>query len=51
MLDYDKVSLRQVLTHLNPFVDKMQFRIYETSNGFHVFVVSHLMDHQLLESE
>jgi hypothetical protein len=41
VLDYDSISLDQVLEYLNPEVNNHRFRIYKTFNGYHVFVVSH----------
>jgi hypothetical protein len=43
MLDFDKISYDELLHRLNPLVEKGHyFRIYQTFNGFHVFVCSEM---------
>lgn len=40
MLDYDGMTLEDVLKILEPWKNEFLFHIYKTHNGFHVYVVS-----------
>lgn len=40
MLDYDDIDYDHMLNILEPYLDDSCFRIYETHNGYHVFVMS-----------
>jgi hypothetical protein len=46
MLDYDKLTLEEVLAKLQPFLAEYQFRIYQTYAGYHVYLISHQMNHR-----
>ena len=45
MLDYDNVTYNNLIDKLRPYKELMYFKIYETFNGFHVYVMSDLYPH------
>ncbi len=47
MIDFDDIKLDQVVDKLNSMVQQNSFvfRIYQTFNGFHAFLISNLVDH------
>ena len=47
MLDYDGLSYEEVIMKLTPFKTSFNFRIYQTYNGYHVYITSELINHKL----
>lgn len=45
MLDYDNITYDEVIEKLEDYEDCMYFRIYQTFNGYHVFLMSQLYPH------
>lgn len=50
MVDYDKLSYEQIIKLLEPYSKTYLFKIYETFNGYHVFIVSKLINHTSVEA-
>lgn len=46
MIDYDKISLEDVLEKLKPHAENCLFHIYKTHNGYHAYLTSHLINHR-----
>lgn len=46
MLDYDKLTLAEVMQKLEPFMKEYRFRIYQTYAGYHVYLISHRINHR-----
>jgi hypothetical protein len=46
VLDYDDLSYEELITKLSPALNSCHFHIYETYNGFHVYLVSSLINHK-----
>lgn len=46
MLDYDEISYDQLIEILTPFADEHYFEIHQTHNGYHVFLMSELLNHR-----
>ncbi len=40
MLDYDDISYSEVIEILTPYLNNFCFKIYQTYNGYHVFIMS-----------
>lgn len=50
MVDYDKLSYEEVIKLLEPYSTTYLFKIYQTFNGYHVFIVSKLINHTSVEA-
>jgi len=46
MLDYDDLSYDEVIAILEPMKNSYYFEIHQTHNGYHVFLISRLMNHR-----
>lgn len=46
MLDYDELSYDEVIAILQPMRDSHYFEIHQTHNGYHVFLLSELLNHR-----
>jgi hypothetical protein len=44
MIDYDNISLEDVISRLEPYKDIMLFEIMKTFKGYHVYIISELID-------
>lgn len=43
MLDYDHITFEKLMSYLSPFKEEYLFKIYKTINGYHVFILSHII--------
>lgn len=46
MIDYDEMTYDEVIEILKPYAGGFYFEIHQTFNGYHVFVISCLANHQ-----
>lgn len=46
MLDYDDITYDQLIEILTPFSKNHYFEIHQTHNGYHVFLMSELLNHR-----
>ena len=46
MLDYDEMTYEEVIAILEPLKEVYLFEIHQTFNGYHVFIISHLINHK-----
>lgn len=46
MLDYDEITYDQLIVILTPFGLEHYFEIHQTYNGYHVFLLSELLNHR-----
>lgn len=46
MIDYDSLSYKEIIEKLKPTSHFFNYAIYQTDNGYHVYVISHLLSHR-----
>lgn len=50
MLDYDNITYDDLIERLTPWKEQFNFKIYQTHNGYHVYLVSILINHRNVTS-